>query len=456
MRILKKKISHRNGEGLVRLQADEPEDMYHLFNLVCEGDLITANTVRNVVKESSTGSTVKQRMNMKLKIKVERIEFDAEQCALRINGRNMQENEFVKMGQYHTIDLGIDSALALEKTCWDSVFLDLLVEASDPGKKADLAVIVMQEGLANICLVTTSMTIIKVKIERRMPKKMQLNNAHDKARAKFFEEVYEGLKRHVDFTVVKALIVGSPGFLNADFLKYLMERATRVGDIELIKQKFKFLKAHTSSGHKGAIDELLGDDSFKGQLLEVKAADEVRALQAFYDALSLDPDRACYAFQHCLYADEQLAIDTLLVTDKLFKSADFNMRRRYVQLVESVKDHGGKVFIFSSMHVSGEQLDLYTGVAAILRFPLPDIDPQLEPAVSNTSCKNDNKIDTNLNYEIDCKIDGLGEGKSSGYDSDFSDSTVDDEVDNNSEDESEDGKVGEGKSFLEDMGLNTL
>lgn len=32
----------------------------------------------------------------------------------------------------------------------------------------------MQEGLANICLVTSSMTIVKAKIERRMPKKMQV------------------------------------------------------------------------------------------------------------------------------------------------------------------------------------------------------------------------------------------------------------------------------------------
>ena len=31
------------------------------------------------------------------------------------------------------------------------------------------------------------------------------------------------------------------------------------------------------------------------------------------------------------------------------------------------------VFIFSSMHISGEQLDQYTGVAASLRFPLPEV-----------------------------------------------------------------------------------
>ncbi len=30
--------------------------------------------------------------------------------------------------------------------------------------------------------------------------------------------------------------------------------------------------------------------------------------------------------------------------------------------------------MFSSMHVSGEQLNLLSGVAAILRFPMPDIE----------------------------------------------------------------------------------
>ena len=42
-------------------------------------------------------------------------------------------------------------------------------------------------------------------------------------------------------------------------MKYLTERAVRAGDSQLIKQKSKFLKAHTSSGHKQAIDELLGE-----------------------------------------------------------------------------------------------------------------------------------------------------------------------------------------------------
>lgn len=37
-----------------------------------------------------------------------------------------------------------------------------------------------------------------------------------------------------------------------------------------------------------------------------------------------------------------------------------------------------QVFLFSSMHVSGAQLELYTGVAAILRYPLPEPEEEEE------------------------------------------------------------------------------
>lgn len=35
---------------------------------------------------------------------------------------------------------------------------------------------------------------------------------------------------------------------------------------------------------------------------------------------------------------------------------------------------GGDVKIFSSLHISGEQLEQLTGIAAILRFPMPELE----------------------------------------------------------------------------------
>ena len=42
---------------------------------------------------------------MTLTLDIENIEFDTQACKLRVKGRNIEENEHVKMGAYHTIDI---------------------------------------------------------------------------------------------------------------------------------------------------------------------------------------------------------------------------------------------------------------------------------------------------------------------------------------------------------------
>lgn len=84
---------------------------------------------------------------------------------LRLKGRNVEENQHVKMGAYHTIDVEAQRKFTLTKQDgWDSVALDRVDQACDAATTADLAAIVMQEGLANICLVTSSMTVQKQKV----------------------------------------------------------------------------------------------------------------------------------------------------------------------------------------------------------------------------------------------------------------------------------------------------
>lgn len=79
------------------------------------------------------------------------------------------------MGQYHTIDIEMNQSIKLEKDCWDTISLERLDESCDPAAKADLAAVVMQEGLSNICLITSTMTIVRTRIERRIPKKNQVS-----------------------------------------------------------------------------------------------------------------------------------------------------------------------------------------------------------------------------------------------------------------------------------------
>lgn len=373
------KLVHKNiekdGCGSIALIPEESEDMWHAYNLIAEGDAVTASTVRKVQTESSTGSSTSSRVRTNLTIRVEKIDFDTQACVLRLNGRNIVENQYVKMGAYHTLDLELNRKFVLQKLLWDSVALERVDMACDPATNADVAAVVMQEGLAHVCLITPSMTLIRSKIDITIPRKRKgFTQQHEKGLNKFYEAVMQGILRHIDFSIVKCVIIASPGFVKDQFFEYMIQQAVKTDNKLLLDNRGKFLLVKASSGFKHSLKEVLQESAVMAKISDTKAASEVKLLESFYTMLQLEPAKAFYGKKHVDKANEALAIETLMISDKLFRCQEIQKRKEYVSLVDSVRENGGEVRIFSSMHVSGEQLDQLTGIAAILRFPMPELD----------------------------------------------------------------------------------
>ncbi|XP_073314823.1 protein PELOTA 1-like isoform X2 [Primulina huaijiensis] len=365
----------RDGPGSVKMVAEEADDLWLAYNLISEGDSVLSVTVRKVLREAASGGRDAERVKLKLEIKVETIEYDKEGSVLRICGKNILENEHVKIGAFHTLEVELHRPFVLRKEIWDSVALDVLHQASDPTTSADLAVVLMQEGLAHILLVGKSVTTTRSRVETSIPRKHGPAIAgYDKALNKFFDNVLLAFLKHVDFNIVRCAVIASPGFTKDQFHRHLMLEAERRSLRSIIENKSRIVLVHATSGYKHSLREVLDAPNVMNMIKDTKAAQEVRALQDFFAMLSNDPARACYGPKHVEVAHERLAVQTLLITDELFRNSDIPTRQRYVNLVDSVKNSGGSVYIFSSMHVSGEQLAQLTGIAAILRFPLPDLE----------------------------------------------------------------------------------
>ncbi|CAG9585244.1 unnamed protein product [Danaus chrysippus] len=365
----------KDGSGSIALIPEESEDMWHAYNLIAEGDSVTASTVRKVQTESSTGSSTSNRVRTTLTIRVENIDFDTQACMLRLKGRNIVENQYVKMGAYHTLDLELNRKFTLCKILWDSVALERVEMACDPAASADVAAVVMQEGLAHVCLITPSMTLVRSKIDVTIPRKRKgFVQQHEKGLNKFYDAVMQGILRHIDFSIVKCIIFASPGFVKDQCFDYIMQQAIKTDNKLLIDNKSKFLLVKASSGFKHSLKEVLQEPSVINKISDTKAASEVKLLESFYTMLQLEPAKAYYGKKHVERANEAMAIETLMISDKLFRCQDIQQRKEYVAIVDSARDNGSDVRIFSSMHVSGEQLDQLTGIAAILRFPMPELE----------------------------------------------------------------------------------
>ncbi|KAL3920606.1 MAG: hypothetical protein SGILL_003180 [Bacillariaceae sp.] len=362
------------------LRPETPEDLWHTYNLLQNGDSVRCTTVRKVVKESNTGSTTSSKKRLMLTIQVKKVDFDPDALEVRLSGTVQSENDLVRMGAHHTLTLELNQNFSIEKECWDQIYLDLLEEAANPDKQAEVAAVVMQMGLAHVCLVTGALTITKARIDVNIPKKRTGSSANSKAIIKFFEAVYQAILRHVDFKKVKVCLIGSPGYVKDDFFQYVQQESVRRGDRAIIENKSKFVLVKASNGHKYALEEVFADPNIMTRMNDTKVAKEVEVLHKFMRMMDVDPDRAYYGFKHVQQAQEQQAVDSLLVTDELFRSSKVKTRREYVDLVEDVRASGGKVYVFSTMHISGQQLQQVSGVAAILRYPLPDLDELEEQA----------------------------------------------------------------------------
>lgn len=143
------------------------------------------------------------------------------------------------MGAYHTLDLELNRKFNITKPEWDSISLERVDMACDVTQSADVAAVIMQEGIAHICLITSSMTLVRSKIDVSIPRKRKGNVAqHEKGLAKFYESVMQGILRHINFDVVKCILVASPGFVKDQFFEYMYQQAVKTDNKVCISVKY--------------------------------------------------------------------------------------------------------------------------------------------------------------------------------------------------------------------------
>ncbi|CAL5389371.1 unnamed protein product [Camellia sinensis] len=361
MKLLEKQI-FPDKSGAVKIFLEQPDDLWLVYNLIAVGDVITSQTSRKVNSKNQS------RVNINLEIKVTAIDYSKGSSVLRVRGKNRIVNEHINAGSFHTLELEKNKEFTLEKKVWDTKAMETMEDGHDGVVGYDLGVVLMEEGLAHVFLVgNNSVSKHCAKIEERLDPKTGLN--------KFFESVLHAFMKHIDWNMVRCVVIGSPGKIKAEFHQYILSEAQRSSKLKSIENnKSCILLVNTNSGKENCLNEVLHNITVTNFIRDTKASVEIKAMKEFTDLLSSNSDRACYGLKSVEAAQELSAIKTLMITDELFKNAEIAMRKKYTGLIKSVTEAGGKALVLSSMHVSGEELAKLTGIVAVLRFPMPELD----------------------------------------------------------------------------------
>eukprot|EP00352_Strombidinopsis_acuminata_P006185 CAMPEP_0176371174 /NCGR_PEP_ID=MMETSP0126-20121128/24512_1 /TAXON_ID=141414 ORGANISM="Strombidinopsis acuminatum, Strain SPMC142" /NCGR_SAMPLE_ID=MMETSP0126 /ASSEMBLY_ACC=CAM_ASM_000229 /LENGTH=85 /DNA_ID=CAMNT_0017730523 /DNA_START=841 /DNA_END=1098 /DNA_ORIENTATION=+ len=85
----------------------------------------------------------------------------------------------------------------------------------------------------------------------------------------------------------------------------------------------------------------------------MSCADEMTYLSKFFEILGTNEDKVTYGPKSVEFALTEMAVEVLLISDKLFRSKNITTRKHYVSLYEKANKNGVKAIIFGSMNPSG-------------------------------------------------------------------------------------------------------
>jgi len=338
-----------------------PEDLWELYNIIEEGDLLIAKTQR-VIKLGSEDTSSKTKVLVELGIRVERSWFDAFSEALNVTGRVeiCPEDLDGTKAHYHTIAIKVDMPLTIAKKRWTSFHKKRLMESKRLKGHAILIIAVDYED-ATIAKVATN-GIVESKELNHAPFSKRERAAREEEIRNFFREITEIIET-LSTTKEERIIIVGPGFAKEKLLEHLKESSPS------LVQRVIYVGGATS-GTPSAVDEVLRSDKIKSRIRDLRLLEEVENVEDFFRSLGQGSNLVCYGVEDVKRALSLGAVRKLLVHEHLPSFIGVSGTAEVDKLLEMADNKSSEVLFVSSRHEGGRKLKSIGGLAAFLRFPI--------------------------------------------------------------------------------------
>lgn len=371
-----KKSHLPNGGIVLSLTAENPDDIWCIYNLLSEGDEIVAFTSRKVKKENSNATSVKQEIKkFNIHLAIEKITYASSDDDLQVSGKNISDNPYVKIGQYHTAEIRTHSKITLTKNNWNSYYNDKLNEITNFKNQAEQIFLVLDSGKASLYMILRYLTKEAFTLSYNIPHRKSSNlrhSHHDAAVENFFKAVIKKINDVINFEVTRSVVITGPGFTKNGFFDYLKENCSKLGYDTLNKNLKSFIVCNSTSSDQRAISEVLANQSFAAKINDQLYVQHNKAIEILRKRLEDNEDTIAIGVEDVLRAIELGAVDAIIITEDLIRHGLTERRKQIHKLIEDAKSQGGKVYYLSDKHFSSEFIKNLTGIAALLRLAIDD------------------------------------------------------------------------------------
>ncbi|NPA98136.1 MAG: mRNA surveillance protein pelota [Crenarchaeota archaeon] len=349
MKILDKDLR----KGIVKLVPEDQDDMWILYNIIAPGDLVTAQTTRDIKVEGSS-----RRVPMILTIQVKALEFQPFTDRLRIRGIVVEGPErFGVKGHYHTINVEPGKPIVINKERWPAHILKRIEDAM----KRRPRILLVAIDYDDVAIALLSEQGVKILYEEalRLPGKSDTAD-FDKMLAKFLDKISKIIADYVSRYRTKYVIIGSPSMLRQNLARILKDRIAGVSVVI----------DNVSMGGAPGIRELMRRDSVKEALKEASLMRAQEALAEFRRLLMTNDKMVVYGIDDVERAVSLNAVEKIIVSEDLLRTYNEDVRKRVDRILEEAYRRRAEIIVVPKESQVYYEIEGLGGIAGILRFPI--------------------------------------------------------------------------------------
>ncbi len=334
MEILKQDLKH----GILVLKPNNMDDLWHLQNVLEEGDKVTGKTERRTTIKRGQDIVKGDREIVTLGIILEKINFEG---SLRLTGKIVEGPENITH-EHHTLGVDPGTIITVEKD-WKSYQLDRLKKAKI--KKPLLFICVIDREEADFAVLKESGIEFLGKIEPKLTGTRLTSKSEGASREGYYKDVMENLEGKSEY-----IVIAGPGFERENLLKYIKEKNPEIAK--------KIILEHSSDTGRAGIQEVI-KRSANTILKDTRIARESVFVEEFLKRINMN-GLVIYGPKETEEAVNAGAAEIFLVSVEKVKE--------FYKLMEQTEKLKGQVILITADHSMGEQFLALGGIGAFLRY----------------------------------------------------------------------------------------
>lgn len=356
--MISKEIASSSGKAIYIIPEDS-DDLFTLRRIIKTGDIVVSDTTRVIKFEKEYSRPDRERVKIRVSVKVEKIGLDESIDRLRIAGTIMESNNsLVPKGTYHSVIVQIGNNIVVDKgKRWEDLDLKLL-RSDVAGSFIIVAIDTKEAGIAKIT--GTHLEIIP-NIYSGQSGKYYTHAAKNNPNIEvFFEEVYHSLHNILHEDGNYRLIVFGPGETKRRFYNFIMYKKSTFKNILTV------IDGVDVAGEDG-IMVFLRSPSLK----EVMGSSKISIVSNILDTIMLQVNRGeekyVMGFAEVSAAIKMKSVDSLVFSDSIFNELK---EEEIINLLNIAETYGANVYAVDSSTDIGLRVSALGGIIALLRYQI--------------------------------------------------------------------------------------